>query len=199
MNEPASQADFDEWQTMVKQEDREAFNRLVAPCLEDLQQAATRDLRYYTSLGDLRPGQWEPQELVDEALINAWRYKSRRPREIRLKAWLLSVQHRTLERWIQQNKKEPEKISIEGSPRAEWDDTEEEFWEWYQPDDFQHWEDLIPAEMPSPETAVAEEEGKEETPEEYHIRTLFHGHALPAHEIAFILRQSVRHVISVLK
>ena len=36
---------YDEWETMVKAEDRDAFNALLKPYLNDLKRAAWRDLR----------------------------------------------------------------------------------------------------------------------------------------------------------
>lgn len=193
---------YNEWEDMVKAEDRDAFNALLKPYLHDLKRAAWRDLRYYTGTGDLEYGQVEAQELVDETFINAWRLKARRPDTLSLKAWLLSVQHRTLEKFIEANKNKPEMVSLEDAARfdesSDADDADEAFWQWYQPDDYQTWEDIIPDDMPTPEEELADKEEENEQVFNYHVRTLYHGHSLSAPEIAYVMRRDVRHVVDIL-
>ena len=193
---------YNEWEDMVKAEDRDAFNALLKPYLHDLKRAAWRDLRYYTGTGDLEYGQVEAQELVDETFINAWRLKARRPDTLSLKAWLLSVQHRTLEKFIEANKNKPEMVSLEDAARfdesSDADDADEAFWQWYQPDDYQTWEDIIPDDMPTPEEELADKEEENEQVFNYQVRTLYHGHSLSAPEIAYVMRRDVKQVVDIL-
>jgi len=192
---------YDEWESMVESQDKDKFNELIAPYLDILQKAAGRDISYYVNIGELDPGELNALGLVDEALIYAWRYKSRRPVNLSLKAWLLSILHRTLERLIAKHKKATggvPTVSLEEEVPHAPDEPEDEFWDWHQPDDFTRWEDIVPGDMPTPEEALAEKEEQDELPMNYHVRQLYHRDSLPAQEVAYVMRTSVQHTVDLI-
>lgn len=191
---------YDEWEVMAASQDKDKFNELIAPYLELLQKAAGRDIRYYINIGELDPGELSAIGLVDEALIYAWRYKHRRPPNLSLKAWLLSILHRTLERFITKQKKAKAvpTVSLEDKVPVDPDEPEEDFCDWHQPDDFTRWEDIVPDDIPTPEEALAEKEEQDELPMNYHVRQLYHRDSLPAQEVAYVMRTSVQHTVDLI-
>jgi RNA polymerase sigma factor (sigma-70 family) len=136
--------DFGLWSATLAG-DADAFEELVAPHLDELLKAAGRDLRYHVSLGDLRAEDLTPEELVGETLLRTWRDRCRRPLSRALRPWLLDLQLEVLAQLVDQEEKQPGFISLEAPvpPPPVYDD-DEEFWEWYQPDDAARWEDVLP-------------------------------------------------------
>ncbi len=196
---------FEKGWSAVLDGDRAAFNVLVAPHVEEMIRAARRDIRYHRFLGDLEPSELTPEELVGEALLRAWRSRRRRPAEVSLRAWLLGIQHRVLQKLIQVEHLERNlwAVSLEDPvpPEPLFDD-DESFWEWYQPEDLTRWEDVIPTDLAPAETAPAVEE--EETtygldPEPRQVLLLHDEHELSLTEVAFATGRSVRETAVLLK
>lgn len=136
--------------------DRDAFQRLVTPHLDELFTAAYRDIRYHSAAGDLREDDLAPEELVGETLLRAWRDRHRRPSSLETRPWLLGLQFRVLTRIVRQEQllKRLLSVSLEApTPPAPVYDDDESFWEWFQPDEMLRWEDAIPsdtsAELPA--------------------------------------------------
>lgn len=138
--------------------DRDAFHRLVEPHLDELLAAARRDLRYHQDLGDLQSGDLTPEELVGETLLRAWDSRGARPETVSLRAWLLGTQHRVLQRLLgdEERLRTLWAVSLEAPvPTEPLYDDDEEFWEWYQPDDLARWEDVVADEdTPLPDEAI---------------------------------------------
>lgn len=136
--------------------DREAFKAIVQPYLDELLEAARREVRYRVALGDFRDKDPTAKELVGDVLIRAWQDRHRRPRELSVKAWLLAELFRTAANIARKQaplKKEAISLEEEVPPPPIYDD-DEEFYEWYQPDEFTRWEDVVDAGVKSPEQAA---------------------------------------------
>ncbi len=195
MNETSTTQMDATWQAILKG-DREAFEQLIEPFLPELLRAARRELNYHQALGDLRPEDLTPEELVGETLVRAWRDRHRKPRQLSVRAWLLGLQYRVLQRFIERERKWRSiwAISLDAPvpPEPIYDD-EESFWEWYQPDDFTKWEDIIPNRALSVEEIIEfeEEETYELEPLTRQVLIMHDEHRLPLPEVAYILNLSV--------
>jgi RNA polymerase sigma factor (sigma-70 family) len=139
-----------------------AFQAAVKPHLQELFEAARRELRYRVALGDFGPDLLTAEELVGETLARAWRDRCRRPQLLNFRVWLLAVLFRVAEN-IPRDEAQFRKLATESlqapvPPEPVYDD-DESFWEWYQPDELTRWEDVVadPSSL-SPEDAVAADE-----------------------------------------
>jgi RNA polymerase sigma-70 factor, ECF subfamily len=84
------------WQTSARRE-QAAFQAAVKPHLQELFEAARRELRYRVALGDFGPDLLTAEELVGETLTRAWRDRHRRPPLLKFRVWLLAVLFRVAE------------------------------------------------------------------------------------------------------
>jgi RNA polymerase sigma-70 factor (ECF subfamily) len=130
--------------------DKDQFRGLVEPHLPELTKAAARELRYRRAVGDLRPQDLVADELVGETLARAWRDRGRKPLDLDVRPWLLGLMFKVLEAIVRGERRARRLagISLEApaaDASAAADAVEEDFWEWYQPDDLTRWEDVIAA------------------------------------------------------
>ncbi len=190
-----------EWEAVLDG-DHQAFRRLVEPHLDELVEAARRDISYYVALDMLSPDDLTPEELVGETLLRAWRDRFRRPRHLSLRGWLLGTQDRVLRRIVQRLQLERELVTLSLEqpyyPETPIYDDEESFWEWYQPDDVTTWEDVIPDES---ELIGEELEADQELllrPDERRVLLLNDHHRLSLKEIASIMNLSVQQTAEML-
>ncbi len=197
--DPDTEARF--WEAAAR-DDKAAFSALVEPLLGDLEELARHEIVYFTSLGDLDEDWITPKELVGETLTVAWRGRRRKPRALSLKAWLSGVLLRTAERIARHRRRVravEEAVSLEDRvpPPAAYDD-DEEFWEWYQPDDLTRYEDILPATSVTPEDVAFVLESAEQRKRlpalERRVLLLHDRQHLPLPEVAVILRRSVEEV-----
>lgn len=171
------------------QGDRDAFQRLVGPHLDELFAAARRDIRYHSAVGDLREDEISPEEVVGETLLRAWRDRHRRPQGLDIRPWLLGLQFRVLTRIVRQEQvlRKLVSVSLEAPAPAEpiYDD-DESFWEWYQPDEMLRWEDIVPADVTAEvaEPAVFEREVPGLSALARQVLVLRHVHRFSVGEIA---------------
>jgi RNA polymerase sigma-70 factor (ECF subfamily) len=72
-------------------------------------------------------------------------------------------------------------------------DDDEDFWEWYQPDELTRWEDVVEAPAMSPEgqAAAAEELARTLDPRSREVFLLYELHRVPLSETALALGLSV--------
>lgn len=126
--------------------DRDAFQGVIAPHLDELFAAAQRDIRYHVAVGDLGGRDLTAEELAGETLLHGWRDRRSRPRSLGVRAWLLGLQFRVLMRTVRQEQLLRRLISASLEARAPetpiYDD-DEGFWEWFQPDEMVRWEDIL--------------------------------------------------------
>lgn len=174
--------------------DREAFQDLVTPHLDELFAAGQRDIKYHVAVGDLREGDLSGEELVGETLLRAWRDRRTRPQLLSLRAWLLGLQFRVLMRIVRQEQLLRRLISVSLEARAPeppiYDD-DEGFYEWFQPDEVVRWEDVLAAEAHlQPADEVFEENVSGLSPVARQVLVMRHVHRLSFTEIAVGLRIS---------
>ncbi len=188
----------------VLEGDRGAFRRLIEPYLDELLRAAHRELEHYWRLKALRPDDLTIEELVGETLIMAWRQRHRKPKRLSVRAWLLGLMHRVLQRYLQRERtfRRLWELSLDEPvpPEPIYDD-EESFWEWYQPDDLERWEDVLP----DPSTLEAARLIVEEVPPEAlepierQVLLLHDTHEVPIQEVAVIVQRSVHETAEILQ
>ena len=145
-----AQEQQDIWEKIVAG-DREAFDRLVEQEMANLLEAARHEIAYYESIGDYPPDYITPEELVAEAMIRAWDNREKKPKGMEPRAWLFAMLFRAADalaarrRDIQRHETLPLEQKIPDVPLVNdpvYDD-DEEFYEWYQPDEALKWEDVI--------------------------------------------------------
>jgi RNA polymerase sigma factor (sigma-70 family) len=169
--------------------DRETFDRLVAPHLDELLRAARREVRYRIAMDELGPDDLAPEELVGETLARAWHERERRPELLSVRAWLLALLHRRADQIARRESRFRRFASVpleaEPPPAPIYDD-DEEFYEWYQPDEMTRWEDLVaePSELAPEEVVAAEEELRSLAPRTRLVYVLHDIHRLTVREIA---------------
>jgi RNA polymerase sigma factor (sigma-70 family) len=176
--------------------DRTAFQATVAPHLEELLEAARRELRYRVALGNFGADDLTAEELVGEVLLRAWQDRNRRPSSLGVKAWLLALLFRVagdLARREARLRRIPtESLEALVPPEPIYDD-DEEFWEWYQPDELTRWEDVVEAPSMTPEEVAAVDEQLTRTidPRNREVFILYELHRVPLSETALALGLSV--------
>jgi RNA polymerase sigma factor (sigma-70 family) len=176
--------------------DRAAFQATVAPHLEELLGAARRELSYRVALGNFGADDLTPEELVGEALLRAWQDRYRRPSSLGVKVWLLALLFRVA-RDLARREAGLRRIPTESlealvPPEPIYDD-DEEFWEWYQPDELTRWEDVVEAPAITPEEMAAADERLTRTPDPRarEVFLLYELHRVPLSETALALGLSV--------
>jgi RNA polymerase sigma-70 factor, ECF subfamily len=176
--------------------DRAAFQATVAPHLEELLGAARRELSYRVALGNFGADDLTPEELVGEALLRAWQDRYRRPSSLGVKVWLLALLFRVA-RDLARREAGLRRIPTESlealvPPEPIYDD-DEEFWEWYQPDELTRWEDVVEAPAMTPEEMAAADERLTRTtdPRAREVFLLYKLHRVPLSETALALGLSV--------
>ncbi len=174
--------------------DKDAYRRLTEPHLPELTAAAAREVRYRRAVGDLRPQDLTADELVGETLTRGWRDRSRKPANLDVRPWLLGLAFKVLESIVRSERRArrlagvsldaPVEDEIEAA-----DATDEEFWEWYQPDNVTLWEDVIPAEELAPED-IDDERTYQLTNAERQALVLSVEHRLSVVEISSVMNLS---------
>ena len=129
--------------------DEELFREMTETHMPALLISARNAIRHECFLRNLTPDTIQPEELVDETLIQAWKARQGRGDRESLKRWLLRVQERTLQNMITEEKNHyaPIAVSLE-SPvpsRSEYiQDDENELWRSFEAPVRERWEDVIP-------------------------------------------------------
>ncbi len=149
--------------------DRDAFEEALAPHRDTLLAAARRKVSARVAEGALRERVLTPEELVGETLLRAFDHRARyEPEQMSLRAWLLGIQYRTLNRLVRDEQRYDTQKAIsldaEVPARDEQDAVEEDFYEFYQPFDVTTYEELIPSQQPA--DVEIDTRGRSLTPEE---------------------------------
>lgn len=137
---------------ILEASDKDAFRQLVEPHTKEMLRAAEKDLEFYVDRGFLHEDDFTPEEIVGEALIRTWEHRDVKPRKMGLRAWLLGTQYRVMRGMVNNLRayRREKSLSLDApvpdNPDAH--DTEEWFWDWYQPDRELLWEDVIPSQEP---------------------------------------------------
>jgi RNA polymerase sigma factor (sigma-70 family) len=156
-----SDAELDDaWNAGLRGE-RDGFQAAVAPYLDELLRGAKREIRYRVALGEFDHDDFTPEGLVGEILIRAWQQRHSRPSPVRLRTWLLALLCKVaqeLSRRESRRRRVPRtSLEAEVPPEPIYND-DEEFWEWYQPDEMTRWEDVIEAPTMTPEEEAETDE-----------------------------------------
>lgn len=193
-----------EYSTIAKQtaEDKDAFQKAVKPQLDALTQAARRALAFYVEQEHIHADDLTPEEVVGETLIYAWEHRERRPAPMSLRGWLLGTQYRVLRGLVQriESYREDKVLSLDApipndpSTFRATDDTQEWFWEWYQPDAVLTWEDVTPEDEPVDIDAPLNEDLTLDRSESYHVVLLHDEFEMPMPEVAFTMGRSINAV-----
>ena len=144
--------DADLWQRALDG-DRDAFEQALAPHQDTLVEAARRKVSARLAEGDLREQMLTPEELAGATLVRAFDNRARyNPGQMSLRAWLLGIQYRELNRIVRSEKRydTQKAISLNAEVPAteEQDAVEQDFYEFYQPFDVTTYEELIPSQQP---------------------------------------------------
>ncbi len=192
------------WQDVIESGDENEFRALVEPFTQALVHAAHRRLDYHTAQGDLRKGDYTPEEVVGETLIHAWQHRSRRPPKMKLRSWLLGLQHRVLSRMVEDQRKYryDKVVSLDDTPDNPANDAvNEQFWEWHQPDEVTHWEDVIPSQVPVDyEPSLRREKGVTALPsDQYHVLMMHDEFEMSLPDVAATMNRAVDEIGTLLQ
>lgn len=187
-----------DWQHVLENDDRDAFEALVKPYIDDLLRSARHDLDYYILQGHIQEDDLTPEEVVGEALIHAWQHRRQRPEKMSLRGWMLGTQYRVLRGLVklQKDYRQDKAASLDAPiPPAgpEGLDTQEWFYEWYQPDDRFTWEDVIPGDQPvDMEVPLGREKARLFSDEDvYHVIMMHDEFKMSLPEVAFTMNRAV--------
>lgn len=189
----------DNWKHVLTEGDEDSFREMVEPFTQTLIQAARCDLAFYVQQGQLHEEDLTAEELAGETLYYAWQHRTRRPKAMTLRGWLLGTQHRLLRGLIEQYQqyRAEKELSLDAPvpPDADASATEEWFWEWQQPTKGETtWEDVTPGSEPVDYEVPLHDD--EETPslasEDYHVLTMHDEFEMSLPEVAAALDLSAK-------
>jgi RNA polymerase sigma factor (sigma-70 family) len=148
----------------AEERERELFSTLAERHLKNLYNFVRREIAYYLAAGDLPPGEITTEDLVDATLLQAYRefVKDRARREIR--NWLIGLAVERVDAEVKRSKAERAGVHIEEDitetpPAEEVSTLGDEFMDFYQPDEDQKLEDIIPdMTAPTPEQILESRE-----------------------------------------
>lgn len=147
------------------QERRQLFFDLIEEHLDRVWTYAWRELRYLEASGSIPAGALTVEDAVDAILAEGAKRFEERPTEFSVDEWLLKLTVETLEAEARRVARSlpADALSLEEeAPEPATDPTEadQEFYEFYQPDDAPRLEDILP--YPQAESPEAELEEREE-------------------------------------
>lgn len=199
-------ADQDQqWQKVIEDNDEAAFRQLIEPLLPTMTRVARRELAFYLRQRHIHPRDFAPEEVVGEALLQAWRHRDRRPERMSLRGWLLGTQHRVLRGLVQKQRqyREDKAISLDEPLPLETaaEDTQEWFWDWYQPEGEITWEDVTPASTREEVELSLEQniDGVFSDEEEERVVMMHDEFQMPLPEVAFTMNRSVQEIADLLE
>jgi len=191
-----------DWARAVKG-DRDAFNRVVDPLVPELIETARHELACFAETGELPPGRTTPEEVVGEVMIRAWRNRRRRLPYVPVKAWLLAILYRVLDELVREEarRRQLAEAARELHPEVPPLEDEEEFWEWFQPEDLPVAEPLMPEPPPDPETVTAtlETHPRVLATTARRALTMHRRHRLQVKEIAAVLRRPAAETVEIIR
>jgi RNA polymerase sigma factor (sigma-70 family) len=148
-----------------QQRNREMFFSLVSPQLNGLYQFVRHELARFQAVGDLMEDELTPEDVVDAALLRAYREFVKDPAGRDMRAWLIQLATEQLEAEVKRSKSQRDRTvhiedDIPETPPTEAVSTlGDEILDFYQPDEDLKLEDIIPdVEVPSPEQEAETEE-----------------------------------------
>ena len=138
--------------------DRDAFEDALSPHIATLHDAAERQLAVERDVvsgepTDQSPVDITPDELVGEAMLQAWDRRERYdPARMGFRAWLLGLQTRALSKYAQRESRYAERKAIsldaEIPTNEDQDAVGEQFYEFRQPFDVDTYEEIVAQQTP---------------------------------------------------
>ncbi len=189
-----------EWQRLLENDDENAFREIVEPVIPTMTRVARRELAFYLRQRRIHPQDTSPESVVGEALLQAWQHRKQRPERMSLRGWLLGVQHRVLRGLVekQQQYREDKAISLDKPLPLETaaEDSQEWFWDWYQPDGEITWEDVTPGStLEEVELSIENDiDGVFEDEEQERVLMMHDEFRMPLPEVAFTMNRSVQEI-----
>ncbi len=193
------------WEAVLKDSDQDAFRELVEPYTEVMLRAARRDLEFYLQQEILQESDFTPEEIVGETLLYAWEHRDVRPEKMGLRSWLLGTQHRVTRGLVNRLRsyRHDKEISLDEPVPTDPDaqDTQEWFWDWYQPEHELTWEDVIPAQQPEDMEVPLTGDREEllEDTDARHVLVLHDEFEMSLPEVAFTINRSPEAVAELLE
>lgn len=179
-----------------RERERRRFRQLIETHLDELYTYATRELDYLVALGVIPDGAVSPQDVVDQAVLEAWERRDKRPPNLSERGWLYSAVRRALARIARQYALEPGDVSLEEVVRDP--EADSQFWAYWEPDKVETWEDILPEEtvdversaLTDVEVEVLEHALRQLPPFQRDAFQLYLVHDLPLLEVARLLNAS---------
>jgi ribosomal subunit interface protein len=149
----------------AEERERELFSTLAERHLKNLYNFVRREIAYYLATGDLPPGEITAEDVVDATLLRAYHefVKDQTRREIR--SWLIGLAVEKVEAEVKRSKVgrargvHIEEDIPETPPAEEVSTLGDEIMDYYQPDEDQKLEDIIPdMTAPTPEQILESRE-----------------------------------------
>ncbi len=134
----------------LPERERMALLDVVYGHLDKLYSFARREIAAHLASGQLLPGQVTAEDIVDAVVLRAARDFHRRPETLPIDRWLLKMAIGQVEAEVERLRKTGRDARLEdaASRRA----SEDEIYDFYQPDEVLRLEDLVPAPfIPTPE------------------------------------------------
>ncbi len=140
----------------LKEEVQEAFERYVEQIMSRLYSFALKEIRNRVYQGQLKPGDIQVKDVLDEAIVqvsesikDATEFKER---EVRKELYRHII--RIINQWTQERRSQLSMLDKTIPP----EEIDTELYEFYQPDDIVHVEDIIPDTIETPEEELEDEE-----------------------------------------
>src|SRR5262245_6351805 len=149
----------------AEERERELFSTLAERHLKNLYNFVRREIAYYLANGDLPPGEITTEDVVDATLLQAYREFVKDPARREIRSWLIGLAVEKVEAELKRSKAEraggvhmeediPEPPPAEGVSALG-----DEIMDFYQPDEEQKLEDIIPdMTAPTPEQILESRE-----------------------------------------
>jgi ribosomal subunit interface protein len=144
---------------------RELFSTIAERHLKNLYNLARREIAYHLATGDLPPGEITAEDVVDAALLQAYSEFVKDPARREIRSWLIELAVEQLEAEVKRSKAERagvvhiEEDIPETPPAEEVSSLGDEVMDFYQPDEDQEFEDIIPdMTAPTPEQILESRE-----------------------------------------
>jgi len=149
----------------AEERERELFSTLAERHLKNLYNFARREIAYYLATGDLLPGEITAEDVVDATLLQAYREFVKDPTRREIRSWLIGLAVEKIEAEVKRSKAERagsvhiEEDIPETPPTEEVSTLGDEIMDFYQPDEDQKLEDIIPdMTAPTPEQILESRE-----------------------------------------
>ena len=149
----------------AEERERELFSTLAESHLKNLYNFVRREIAYYLATGDLPPGEITAEDALDATLLEAYREFVKGPERREIKSWLIGLAVEKIEAEVKRSKAERaggvhiEEDIPETPPTEEVSTLGDEIMDFYQPDEDQKLEDIIPdMTAPTPEQILESRE-----------------------------------------